>query len=152
MALSLADEFWQKFIESTGTDPESRCSGDINFESKGFNNDAQIAMILTGQKTATFSSFASYNIDGEPLPVTGELYMVFDRGDNPRAIIEIESVNIVPFNEVTWSMAQQEGEDENLEMWREKEREYLEEEGSIVGFDFVPDMKLIFQTFKVVYK
>lgn len=152
MALSLADEFWQKFIESTGTDPESRCSGDINFESKGFNNDAQIAMILTGQKTATFSSLASYNIDGEPLPVTGELYMVFDRGDNPRAIIEIESVNIVPFNEVTWSMAQQEGEDENLEMWREKEREYLEEEGSIVGFDFVPDMKLIFQTFKVVYK
>lgn len=152
MELSPAGEFWQKFITEKGMDSETYCAGDLNFESKGFNNDAQIASILTGCRTAIFSSFPSYSIDGEPMPVSGEYYMVFDRANNPRAIIELESVNIVPFNEVTWGMACQEGEDESLEQWRQKEQEYLEEEGSIVGFEFTPDIKLIFQIFRVVYK
>ena len=152
MALSSADEFWQKFIQVTGTDPESKCAGDLTFESVGFTNDAQIANILSGQRTAIFSTFASYSVDGEPLPVSGELYLVFDRGNNPRAVIEIESVNILPFNEITWGMAQKEGEDENLEQWRVRQQENLEEEGEIVGFEFSPEIKIIFQTFRVLYK
>lgn len=152
MELSPADKFWNDFLVSTNRDSEDMCAGDINFESKGFSNDVQISMILSGAKTAVFTSFASYAIDGEPLPVTGELYMVFDRSDNPRAIIQLESVNIVPFNEVTWLMASQDGEDSNLDEWKSKMQENLELEGSIVGFDFTPDMKLVYQTFSVVYK
>lgn len=152
MALSSADEFWQKFIEETGADSDSKCAGDLTFESAGFTNDAQIANILSGQRTAIFSTFASYSVDGEPLPVSGELYLVFDRGNNPRAVIEIESVNILPFNEITWGMAQKEGEDENLEQWRIRQQENLEEEGETVGFKFSPEIKIIFQTFRVLYK
>lgn len=152
MALSAADEFWQKFINETGADPESKCAGDLTFESAGFTNDAQVANILSGQRTAIFSTFASYSVDGEPLPVSGELYLVFDRGNNPRAVIEIESVSILPFNEITWGMAQKEGEDENLEEWRLRQQENLEEEGEIVGFKFSPELKIIFQTFRVLYK
>lgn len=152
MALSAADEFWQKFINETGADPESKCAGDLTFESAGFTNDAQVANILSGQRTAIFSTFASYSVDGEPLPVSGELYLVFDRGNNPRAVIEIESVGILPFNEITWGMAQKEGEDENLEEWRLRQQENLEEEGEIVGFKFSPELKIIFQTFRVLYK
>ncbi len=152
MALSAADEFWQKFINETGADPESKCAGDLTFESAGFTNDAQVANILSGQRTAIFSTFASYSVDGEPLPVSGELYLVFDRGNNPRAVIEIESVSILPFNEITWGMAQKEGEDETLEEWRLRQQENLEEEGEIVGFKFSPELKIIFQTFRVLYK
>lgn len=152
MALSAADEFWQKFINETGADPESKCAGDLTFESAGFTNDAQVANILSGQRTAIFSTFASYSVDDEPLPVSGELYLVFDRGNNPRAVIEIESVSILPFNEITWGMAQKEGEDENLEEWRLRQQENLEEEGEIVGFKFSPELKIIFQTFRVLYK
>lgn len=152
MALSSADEFWQKFIEETGADSDSKCAGDLTFESAGFTNDAQIANILSGQRTAIFSTFASYSVDGEPLPVSGELYLVFDRRNNPRAVIEIESVNILPFSEITWGMAQKEGEDENLEQWRIRQQENLEEEGETVGFKFSPEIKIIFQTFRVLYK
>lgn len=152
MTLSAADEFWQKFINETGADPELKCAGDLTFESAGFTNDAQVANILSGQRTAIFSTFASYSVDGEPLPVSGELYLVFDRGNNPRAVIEIESVSILPFNEITWGMAQKEGEDENLEEWRLRQQENLEEEGEIVGFKFSPELKIIFQTFRVLYK
>lgn len=152
MALSIADEYWNKFIQDTGADPEIRCSGDLCFDTEGIQNEEKLVLILSGKKTATFSTLASFLIDGEPLPVTGELYMVFDRSATPRCIIELESVNIVPFNEVTWGMAQQEGEDSSLEEWKEKQKEYLEDEGAIVGFEFTPDIKLIFQTFRVVYK
>lgn len=152
MALSSADEFWQKFLDETGTALDSKCAGDLTFESDGFTNDAQIANILSGQRTAIFSTFASYSVDGEPLPVSGELYLVLDRGGNPRAVIEIESVDILPFNEISWGMAQKEGEDENLEQWRIRQQENLVEEGKTVGFEFSPEIKIIFQTFKVLYK
>ena len=150
--LSPLDEYWNTFLVKTGRDSGDICSGDMNFESKGFENDSQIALILSGRKTAIFSSFPSFSIDSEPLPVSGELYLILDRGENPRCVIELDSVTILPYNEITWEMAKQEGEDASLAEWREKEQEYLEDEGAIMGFSFTPDIKLVFQTFHVVYK
>ncbi|MCQ2575251.1 MAG: ASCH domain-containing protein [Treponema sp.] len=150
--MTYLDEYWNKFIQETHRDPEDRCSGDLNFEAKGFLGDELITLTLTGQKTAFFSSFSTFSIDGEPLPVSGELYIIVDHNNNPHCVIEIESVTVIPFNEVTWEMAAREGEDSNLTEWREKHQEYLEEEGSILGFEFTPAIKLVYQTFKVVYK
>ena len=146
------DEFWNEFIQETGRSPEDRCAGDLNFEAKGFVGDELVSLVVSGKKTAFFSSYATFAIDGEPLPVSGELYIVVDRADNPRCVIELQSVEVIPFNEITWEMAKQEGEDENMTDWRNKEQEYLEEEGAVLGFSFTPDIKLVFQTFRVVYK
>ena len=111
-----------------------------------------VALVLAGKKTAFFTSWSTYAIDQEPVPVSGELYLVMDRNEKPVCVIETESVQVIPFNEVTWEMAKQEGEDENLEAWRQKKQEYLEDEGAVLGFEFAPDIKLVYQTFKVVYK
>lgn len=146
------DEYWNNFITKTGRDPDDKCSGDLNFEAKGFVGDEKVALILGGQKTGFFASWPTFSIDMEPLPVSGELYIVVDRSNSPRCIIELESVEIVPFNEVTWAMAQTEGEDENLGAWKERKEEELEDEGALVGFEFTPDIKLVYQTFKVVYR
>lgn len=146
------DEYWNKFIKETGRNEEDRCAGDLNFEAKGFVGDELVTLVLTGRKTAFFTSWATYSIDQEPLPVSGELYVVLDRANQPRCVIETQSVEVVPFNEVTWEMAKLEGEDEDLGQWKQKKQEYLEDEGTILGFDFTPDIKLVFQTFKVVYK
>ena len=146
------DEYWNKFLSAKSLPPDTKCAGDLFFEAKGFVSDQMNAQVLGGQKTAFFSSYATFAIDGEPLPVSGELYIVVDRANNPVCVIELQSVNILPFNEVTWEMAKQEGEDENLEQWREKKKEYLEDEGAVLGFEFAPDIKVVFQTFTVVYK
>lgn len=146
------DEYWNKFIKDTGRSQQDKCAGDLHFEAKGFIADELISLVLNGKKTAMFHSWATFEIDQEPLPISGELYIVLDRAENPVCVIETENVTIIPFNEVTWNMAQNEGEDENLEAWKERKREYLEEEGCILGFDFTMDIKLIYQTFKVVYK
>ena len=145
------DEFWNEFIEKTGRDNEDKCSGDLTFESQGFQNDSKVTLILSGKKTAFFSALSSFLIDSEPLPLSGELYMVFDRSNTPVCIIEIDSVEIVPFCEVTWEMAQKEGEDSSLNEWKEKQKENLEDEGNILGFSFSEDLKLVYQTFRVVY-
>ena len=146
------DEYWNKFIKETGRSEDDKCAGDLTFEAKGFVGTELITLVLTNKKTAFFTSWATYSIDQEPLPVSGELYVVLDRADKPRAIIETQSVEIVPFNEVTWEMARLEGEDENLGAWRERKQEYLEDEGAILGFEFTPEIKLVFQTFKVIYQ
>jgi len=109
-------------------------------------------LCLQSEKLLFFTSWATYSIDQEPLPVSGELYVVLDRINQPRCVIETQSVEIVPFNEVTWDMARLEGEDEDLGQWKERKQEYLEDEGAILGFEFTPDIKLVFQTFKVVYR
>ncbi len=146
------DEFWQKFITDKNLPQETKCAGDLFFEAKGFVGDELTALVISGQKTAFFSSYATFAIDQEPLPVSGELYIVVDRAQEPVCVIELESVNVLPFNEVTWEMAKQEGEDENLEAWREKHQEYLEDEGAVLGFEFSPDIKVVFQSFKMIYR
>lgn len=146
------DEYWNKFIQDTGRSTEDKCAGDLCFEAKGFVGDELIALILGNKKTAFFTSWATYSIDQEPLPVSGELYVVLDRANKPRCVIETEAVNIIPFNEVTWNMAQKEGEDADLAEWKARKQEYLEDEGAVLGFEFTPDIKLVYQTFKVIYK
>lgn len=150
--MTVLDEYWQKFLKETGRDSEEKCSGDLNFNAKGFVNAELNALALSGQKTAFFTSLAEFNIDMEPLPISGELYILVDNNENPLCVLEITNVKTIPFNEVTWEMAKKEGEDENLESWREKQREYLEEEGTIQGFEFSMDIKIVMQEFRVIYK
>lgn len=146
------DEYWNNFIKATGRSEDEKCSGDLTFEAKGFVNAELISLVLSGKKTAFFTSWSTYVIDQEPLPLSGELYLVLDKAEKPCCVIELESVNVVPYNEVTWEMAQKEGEDKDLQEWKERKREYLEDEGAVLGFEFTPDIKLVFQTFRVIYK
>lgn len=150
--MTILDEYWETFLKETNRDSEDKCAGDICFEAKGFVGTELLSLLISGKKTAFISSFATYTIDGEPLPVSGELYLILDVNSNPQCVIELDSVSIIPFDQMPWELAKQEGEDENLEAWRERKKEYLEDEGNILGFDFTPDIKLVYQKFHVVYK
>lgn len=147
------EEYWSAYCKSNELPPnETTFAGDISFEASGFVNDEILALVLAGKKTAIFSSLATYIADNDVIPIAGEYYVVLDRAKNPRCIIELISVNVIPFAEVTWEMARQEGMDTDLEEWQSRKMEELEEEGDFIGFDFSPALKLVFQTFRVVYK
>ena len=145
-----AASYWQKFLQKRGYNSDKCCAGEMSFEAEGFFGDELLALVLAGKKTAFFSSYASYIIDNEELPASGERYVVLDRSGSPRCIIELTSVKIVPFCEVTREMVNAEGEDESIESWREKEKAYLEDEGEIAGFSFTEDIKLVFHEFRIV--
>lgn len=143
---------WEKFKQQAGLPEDTYLTAEISFEDTSINGAAKMALVLSGQKTALFSSLATFSVDGEPMPVSGEYYALVDKNGNDVCILEMESVNIIPFCDVTWGMASKEGEDGSLEEWRSRMEEILSDEGEITGFDFRPDIKLVFQTFRVVYK
>lgn len=145
-------EYWDDFVKKSGLEDEAKYAGDFGFEARGFAGTERLASVLAGKKTAAFFSYASFAVDNEELPVSDEHYIVLGADREPLCIIKTTSVQVLPYDQVTWEMAQKEGEDSSLEEWRQKTRENLEEEGDLVGFDFTPDLKLIYMEFKVVHR
>ena len=145
-------EYWEKFLKEKGLDQEAKYAGVFGFEAKGFGGTERTAAILAGKKTAAFFSYASFAIDNEIFPVTDEHYIVLGAAGSPLCVIKTTGVQILPYDQVTWEMAAKEGEDSSIEEWREKTRENLEEEGQIVGFEFSPDIKLVYMEFELVYR
>ncbi len=150
--LSKLDEYWKNFLTKNNRDEDEKCSGDLTFDGKCFENAQINSIVLAGQKTAFFTTLANYTIDNEPLPLMGEIYLLVDVQNNPVCVLEIDSVNILPFNEVTLEMVNREGECQNLDEWKEKMQEVIEDEAAIYGYEFTPDIRLVYQTFKVIYK
>lgn len=146
-------EYWEHYLASTNQKPEDAVfSGEFAFENTGAVGTEQLALLLTGKKTATFSAFESYGINREPLPVAGEVYIVKNSADEPCCIIEVTDVQVLPFKSVSWEMAQKEGEDENLASWQEKTREYMEDEAAICGFDFTEDSRIVFEAYRIIFR
>lgn len=151
--MTQAEQYWEKYLSATQQKKEEAAfSGELIFEDNGFTGQSQLALILGGQKTAVFSAFPAYEINREPVPVVGEVYIVEDGKGIPRCIIEVTDVQVLPFGEVSWEMAQREGEDESMTVWREKQQDYMEEEAELCGFDFTDETKVVFEVFRVIYR
>lgn len=147
-----SSEFWQKTKAALKLQDDESFAGELGFEARGFAGTEKIAALLAEKKRAAFSTYAVYAIDNEILPVSGEFYIVKNADEEAVCAIQIQRVEILPFNEVPWTLAALEGEDENLQEWRERTREILEEESEIIGYEFREDIKLVFMEFKIVMR
>lgn len=147
-----SSEFWQKTKAALKLQDDESFAGELGFEARGFAGTEKIAALLAERKRAAFSTYAVYAIDNEILPVSGEFYIVKNAEEEAVCAIQIQRVEILPFNEVPWTLAALEGEDENLQEWRERTREILEEESEIIGYEFREDIKLVFMEFKIVMR
>ena len=145
-------EFWQKTKAALKLQDDESFAGELGFEARGFAGTEKIAALLAERKRAAFSTYAVYAIDNEILPVSGEFYIVKNAEEEAVCAIQIQRVEILPFNEVPWSLAALEGEDENLQEWRERTREILEEESENIGYEFLEVIKLVFMEFKIVMR
>lgn len=150
--MSKIQDYWNTFLEKTHQkEDEALFSGELTFEDNSFNGLEKLNLVLSGRKTVIFSLFDSYSINREPMPLSGEVYIVEDRNRDPRCIIEVTDVLVLPFCDVGWELARLEGEDENLEQWREKQGEYMKDEADICGCDFNNGSKVVAQIFHVIY-
>lgn len=103
-----------------------------------------IALVRSGQKTATCAALRDYEAEGEPLPEIGQYEIVLDATDTPVLVLKTLWVEIKRFADVDWGFAKDEGEDDTLDSWRRNHRAFFERNG---GFD--PDMLLVCQRFSV---
>lgn len=146
------NEFWNNFLKSTGLPETTPFGGEITYSDDEQEFAAVLALILCGKKTAQFSALAGYHIDNEPLPHKSEYYVLNNWKGEPVAVIRTINVEILPFEEITWEMAQKEGADEDLSAFRSRYSEFFREDADIVGYDFSPEMPVVFEEFEVVWK
>lgn len=146
-------EFWETYLKKTNQNPEDAVySGELSFSERGITASVQLNLVLSGSKTAIFTPFETFQINLEPIPISGEVYVVTDSENEPKCIIEVTDVNVVPFNEISWELAQRDGENENLDEWREKMQDFIEEDAALCGFEAKPDTKIVCEIFRVIYR
>ena len=107
--------------------------------------------MLDGTKTATASSLWDYEATGEPVPAVDSYSILLDGQGRPVAVIQTTAISIVPFDAVTESHADREGEgDRTLEYWREShERYWRAHSENARGFE--PDMPVVCEGFRLIY-
>ena len=118
-----------------------------------YNANLCAELIHSGQKTATCSLNAWYESGKESMPTVGHLQVVVDWNGQPICIIEIDSVEMCKYNEVTADFAYAEGEgDRSLKWWREAHWNYFLTE--CLDFHIQPseEMILVLERFHVVYQ
>lgn len=106
-----------------------------------------LSLILSGRKRAT--CWARMN-DEQP-PEAGGLTVVTDWDGKAGCVIETVRAQVMRFSDMTWPLAQKEGEDECLCSWRKNHIRFFTEESEREGYSFSGDMEIIFEEFRVVW-
>ena len=129
-----------------------------SFSSDYFCADEQNAnlcaeLIRVGQKTATCSLYHWFESGEEPMPTVGHLQVVVDWEGKPICIIEVDSVELCKYNQVSADFAFAEGEgDRSLKWWREAHWTFFVDECSEAAIQPNEEMLLVLERFHVVYR
>lgn len=109
--------------------------------------DELVQLVLSGRKTATCSSIASFQHEyarGEA-PCVGSYSIILNGAGQPMCVIRTLRMQVIRFNEMTRELASKEGEgDLSLEYWSEGHKRYFEREGT-----YSEEMELVFEEFEV---
>jgi uncharacterized protein YhfF len=139
------------FADNAAFDDEAHTPAVSAFGATPAQADALLALVLDGTKTATAGALWDYEHEGETLPKVGELAILLDGAQRPRALIEVTQVEVVPYDEVSEEHARLEGEgDLSLAYWREVHEQFFAEVATH-GRGFVVTMPVVVQTFRVLY-
>lgn len=111
------------------------------------------ALILNGKKTATCSALWEWEAEGKRITEVGQKTIVLEGRGDPLCIIETTEVEVRRFDKVEERFAREEGEgDLSLAYWREAHRRFFGRTLPKIGREFAPDMPLVCERFRVVYK
>lgn len=112
--------------------------------------DGLLALVLAGTKTATAGAYDDYTVEGEAIPVPGDLSIILDGTGTPRAVIRTTHVDTVRFDAVTAAHAHAEGEgDRTLAAWRDIHERFWTEH-ALPGVTFSPTMLVVCERFELV--
>lgn len=126
-----------------------------HFGGKGSGlEDALLALVLDGRKTATCGWYEAGLAEKEPLPKVGELTYIMDSGDNPRCVVEVTSVEVMPFLAVGKEFARAEGEgDLSYAYWRSAHEDFFEKCAGQIGLTWNAETQsVVCERFRVVHR
>lgn len=147
----IINTFWENFLFKTNRDKDTKYIDCFHFELTEKWANELLRLVLIGQKQATSSSLLAYQSEGDRVPQVGDLSIVTDWEGTPKCVIETTNVMIIPFKDITFDICKREGEDDNLESWRQGHINFFSREGEELGYTFTEDMPVVFEDFKMVF-
>lgn len=142
-----AQELWNKYKKINPS-----IGDDIDAWQFGAQADELARLVNQGKKTATASAYDLYLLEGEPLPQVGSYDVILDSKDQAVCIIEITSVYLVPFGDVSPEHARKEGEgDLSLSSWRKSHRQFFSPYFKEKGLEFSETSLIVCEEFRKVY-
>lgn len=145
-------QYWDQFLQDTGRDEHTPLFDEFCFSDNEQSANELLELVLAGKKTATASSQLYYEITTEFPPTVGNLSIVTNWDGEPQCVIETTAVTVLPFDQITYEICKREGEDENLESWRQNHRAFFTRDGADMGYEFTEQMPVIFEDFQVIYR
>lgn len=138
--------FWDDFCEVAQL-KEVKFKGAFQF---GVSADWLADLVVEGKKTATTSGYVFYELEKEDLPQIGEYYIILNGSDEPVAVIQIQSVEVMPMNEVSEEFALAEGEGD-YRYWWDAHEEFFTDSLKEYDREFSPNMLVVCERFHKVY-
>lgn len=151
----LIERYWQGYLMTL---PGAPCPRPERYVAEQFGDSPEMAdtlgaLIVSGVKTATCSALWEWEAEGKQIPSPGLKTVVLNGGGTPLCIIETTEVSIVPYDAVDAAFAAEEGEgDLSLEYWREAHWQFFSRTLPKIGREASPDMPLVCERFRLVYK
>ena len=139
-------QFWEDFCQVTQLEGVEYKDA-FKF---GSSADWLADLVIEGKKKATTSGYVFYELEKEALPQTGEYYIVLNGAEEPVAVIQIQSVEVVPMNEVTEEFALAEGAGD-YHFWWDAHEKFFTELLKTYDKEFSPDMLVVCERFIKVY-
>ncbi|MDV2682763.1 ASCH domain-containing protein [Alkalihalophilus lindianensis] len=116
----------------------------------GASADELANLVVDGKKTATTSGLVFYELEKEAIPQAGEYYIIFNGQNEPVAVIQIQSVEVLPMNEVSEEFALAEGEGD-YQYWWDAHEEFFTTLLKEYEKAFSPNMLVVCERFEKVY-
>jgi len=112
---------------------------------------SRLGRILAGDQRASALPLAVLRADGNDVPAEGDLLVVGDGHDRPRAVVEVIEQRVVPFDLVDELFAADCGEgDLSLRQWRETHHAAFERQARRAGA-VDPRLPVVTIRFRLVY-
>jgi 5-formyltetrahydrofolate cyclo-ligase len=110
-------------------------------------------LYLSGKKTAGSSILEDFQFCGDPLPNSGDHWIVLDSKKIPKCILKVVKVVQNKFLDVPLEIAIAEGEgDLSLKFWRETHIDFFNPYIEHWGLNNVEDSTIVTEFYEVVYK
>ena len=139
-------QFWQAFCATQQLE-------NVEYKSAfqfGVEADWLARLVVEGKKTATTSGYIFYELENEVLPQVGEYHIVLNAKDEPVAVIKIQTVEVLPMNEVSEAFALAEGEGD-YQYWWQAHEDFFTELLQQYNKEFTDDMLVVCERFTCVY-
>ena len=115
----------------------------------GDTPDELAAMVVSGEKTATSNALRLFELNQRVFPQIGDYHIILNKAFQPVALIQVETVSIVPYDEIDDAFAIAEG-DGSYANWNEIHERFFEEQLAKFNEPFHRKIDLVCQTFKVL--